>query len=146
MGSAGKVISSLAGAVALALVAQAVQGATMPEETVKQYLKAMQEHRFEDAYSRITKKMAGSKDKEVWAKEWKYVFDAGEAKILGYELFPVKVEGETAQVACIISSQDKALNALGADEYSVFTLIKKDGEWLIDGEEQLEKPDSRFKK
>ena len=139
MRSAGKVICSLAGAVALALVAQAVHGATTPEETVKQYLKAMQGQKYDEAYKYVSKGMAGSKDGESWAKEQKYIMQTGEVKIFKYEVFPGKIEGDKAKVPNILSSQDKFLNQLGADEYELYTLVKEGGAWKIDQQEQVEK-------
>src|SRR5690349_5327957 len=52
-----------------------------PEETVKAYLAAMKDQKFEDAYKQISKGMAGNKDVESWAKEQKYIFQTGEVKI-----------------------------------------------------------------
>ena len=60
-------------------------------------------------------------------------------KIFKYEVFPGKVEGDTAKVPNILSSQDKFLNQLGADEYELYTLVKENGEWKIDQQEIVEK-------
>ncbi len=114
-------------------------GAATPEETVKSYLAAMKDHKFDEAYKQISKGMAANKDGEAWAKEQKYIFQTGEVKIFKYEVFPGKVEGETAKVPNILSSQDKFLNQLGADEYELYTLIKENGEWKIDQQEIVEK-------
>ena len=114
-------------------------GASTPEETVKTYLAAMKDHKFDEAYKQISKGMAANKDGEAWAKEQKYIFQTGEVKIFKYEVFPGKVEGDTAKVPNILSSQDKFLNQLGADEYELYTLIKEDGEWKIDQQEIVEK-------
>jgi len=114
-------------------------GASTPEETVKGYLAAMKDQKFDEAYKRISKGMAANKDSEAWAKEQKYIFQTGEVKIFKYEVFPGKVEGDTAKVPNILSSQDKFLNQLGADEYELYTLIKENGEWKIDQQEIVEK-------
>ena len=114
-------------------------GASTPEETVKSYLAAMKEQKFDEAYKTISKGMAANKDGEAWAKEQKYIFQTGEVKIFKYEVFPGKVEGETAKVPNILSSQDKFLNQLGADEYELYTLVKENGEWKIDQQEIVEK-------
>jgi len=135
------VIFSFAGAVALAFIAQAAHGTATPEETVTQYLKAMQDQKYEDAYKYVSKGMAGGKDAEAWAKEQKYIMQTGEVKIFKYQVFPGKIEGDKAKVPNILSSQDKFLNQLGADEYELYTLIKEGGAWKIDQQEQVEKSD-----
>ena len=125
-------------AIAVGAVGQSF-GAATPEETVKTYLAAMKDQKFDEAYKQISKGMAANKDGEAWAKEQKYIFQTGEVKIFKYEVFPGKVEGETAKVPNILSSQDKFLNQLGADEYELYTLIKENGEWKIDQQEIVEK-------
>lgn len=114
-------------------------GAATPEETVKTYLTAMKDQKFDEAYKQISKGMAANKDAEAWAKEQKYIFQTGEVKIFKFEVFPGKMEGDTAKVPNILSSQDKFLNQLGADEYELYTLVKEGGEWKIDQQEIVEK-------
>ena len=115
--------------------------ATTPEETVKAYLAAMKDQKFDQAYKQISKGMAGNKDEEAWSKEQKYIFQTGEVKIFKFDVYPGKVEGDTAKVPNILSSQDKFLNQLGADEYELYTLVKENGEWKIDQQEIVEKSD-----
>jgi hypothetical protein len=126
---------------ALATTAAVAADATAPEETVKSWLAAMKAHEFDKAYKHISKGMAQNKDAEAWAKEQKYIFETTDLKIFKYEVFPGKVEGETAKVPNILSSQDKFLNQLGADEYELYTLVKEDGAWKIDQQEIVEKGD-----
>lgn len=132
----------------VALGSQSARAARTPEETLDGYLKAMKEQKYDDAYKYLSKAMAGNKDAETWAKETKYQMQAAEVKIFKYQVFPAKVEGETAKVPNILSSQDKYLNQLGADEYELYTLVKEGGEWKIDQQEQVEKSDQSnwFKK
>jgi hypothetical protein len=139
MRNARRLISSLAGAVALALVAQVAHATATPEDTVKRYLKAMQDQKYDEAYKCVSKGMAGGKDAEAWAKEQKYIMQTGEVKIFKYQVFPGKIDGDKAKVPNILSSQDKFLNQLGADEYELYTLVKEDGAWKIDQQEQVEK-------
>ena len=113
--------------------------ASTPEEAVKAYLAAMKDQKFDEAYKRISKGMAANKDSEAWAKEQKYIFQTGEVKIFKYEVFQGKIEGDTAKVPNILSSQDKFLNQLGADEYELYTLVKENGDWRIDQQEIVEK-------
>ena len=112
-----------------------------PEQAVEQWLAAMKGRQFEEAYKHISKGMAGNKDVEAWAKEQKYIFETTDLKIFKYEVFPGKIDGDKAKVPNILSSQDKFLNQLGADEYELYTLIKEDGAWKIDQQEIVEKGD-----
>lgn len=131
-------------AMSIVLLAAAVataRAAATPEETVKNYLKAMQDQKFDDAYKQISKAMAGGKDAEAWAKEQKYMMQSADVKIFKFDVYPAKVEGEKAKVPNILSSQDKFLNQLGADEYELYTLVKENGDWRIDQQEQVDKSD-----
>jgi len=127
--------------VLVAVATQAVAAAASPEETVRGYLKAMQEQKYDQAYKYVSKGMAGNKDAETWAKEQKYIMQTAEVKIFKYEVFPAKIEGDKAKVPNILSSQDKFLNQLGADEYELYTLVKENDEWKIDQQELVEKSD-----
>ncbi len=127
---------------------QPARAARTPEETLEGYLKAMKEQKYDDAYKYLSKAMTGNKDQETWAKETKYQMQAAEVKIFKYQVFPAKIEGDVAKVPNILSSQDKYLNQLGADEYELYTLVKENGEWKIDQQEQVEKSEQSkwFKK
>jgi hypothetical protein len=132
-------VVAMAGVAIATLVAQAAYAAATPEDTVKQYLKAMQDQKYDEAYKYVSKGMAGNKDAEAWAKEQKYLMQTAEVKIFKYEVFPAKLEGDKARVPNILSSQDKFLNQLGADEYELYTLVKENGTWKIDQQEQVDK-------
>jgi hypothetical protein len=130
----------LAVASAAVLVTTAtVRAAATPEDTVRQYLKAMQDQKYEEAYKQISKAMTGGKDSEAWAKEQKYMMQSAEVKIFKFDVYAAKVAGSTAKVPNILSSQDKFLNQLGADEYELYTVIKENGDWKIDQQEQVDK-------
>lgn len=131
----------LAVASAAVLAAATVRAASTPEDTVRQYLKAMQDQKYDQAYKQISKGMAGGKDAEAWAKEQKYIMESVDAKIFKFDVYPAKVEGNIAKVPNILSSQDKALNQLGVDEYELYTLVKENGDWRIDQQEQVDKAD-----
>jgi hypothetical protein len=135
-------VAALVAALVVGLGARgALAASTTPEDTVKQYLKAMQDQKYDEAYKYISKAMAGNKDAETWAKEQKYMMQTAEVKIFKYDVYPAKVEGEKAKVPNILSSQDKFLNQLGADEYELYTLVKEDGAWKIDQQEQVDRSD-----
>lgn len=136
-----RTLATLAMAALVVLGAATVRAASTPEDTVKQYLKAMQDQKYEDAYKQISKAMAGGKDSEAWSKEQKYMMETAGVHIFKFDVYPAKVEGETAKVPNILSSQDKFLNQLGADEYELYTVIKENGDWRIDQQEQVDKSD-----
>jgi hypothetical protein len=127
--------------VVLASAAGLARAAATPEDTVRAYLKAMQDRKFDQAYKHISKAMAGGKDAEAWSKEQKYMMETADVKIFKFDVYPAKVEGETAKVPNILSSQDKFLNQLGADEYELYTLVKENGDWKVDQQEQVDKSD-----
>ena len=131
----------LAAALTTMTAATNARAASTPEDTVRQYLKAMQDQKYDQAYKQISKAMAGGKDAEAWAKEQKYMMQTADVKIFKFDVYPAKVEGETAKVPNILSSQDKFLNQLGADEYELYTLVKENGDWKIDQQEQVDKSD-----
>jgi hypothetical protein len=117
---------------------------TSPEDTVRQYLKALQENRFPDAYQYTSSSLHRGLGKEEWAKEQQYIVQMGEVKIFGFQVFDaIMVEGK-ARVPNILKSQDKYLNQLGLDEHEVYDLIKEEGQWkvdqqtLVDGAERRE--------
>lgn len=112
-----------------------------PEETVKRYLTALKAGNFADAYQYISKSMARNKEKEEWVKEQQWVMQMAEAKIFDFKVYPAKVEGEKAYVPNVLSSQDKFLNQLGAEEQELYTLIREEGRWKISQQQIVERED-----
>ena len=112
-----------------------------PEDTVKGYLKAMQDQKFPDAYDYVSSTLRGGKGREEWAKEQQYIVQVGEVKIFGYKVYKAEIVGDTAKVPNILKSQDKYLNQLGLDEHEVYTLVKEDGAWKIDQQMLVEGAD-----
>ncbi|MGH7821555.1 MAG: hypothetical protein ACREQ9_17460 [Candidatus Binatia bacterium] len=112
-----------------------------PEETVREYLQALQDQNFARTYELVSEGMKKDRNtgqprsKEAWIKESQYVVQFSEAKIFEFQVFPGKVEGEKSFVPNILSSQDKFLNQLGADEHELYTLVKEGGRWKIDQQE-----------
>ena len=136
-----RVLGAAAAAILVVLTATTLRAAGTPEETVRAYLKAMQDQKYEEAYKQISKGMAQGKDAEAWAKEQKYMMQSADVHIFKFDVYPAKVDGEKAKVPNILSSQDKFLNQLGADEYELYTLVKEGGDWKIDQQEQVDKSD-----
>ncbi len=117
-----------------------------PEEILKRYLNALQNQQFDKAYDVVSKAMKTDrksgqvKSKEVWVKESQYIFAFSEAKIFDFKVLPGKQEGDKALVPNILSSQDKFLNQLGVEEYELYTLVKEDGGWKVDRQEEVIEP------
>ena len=112
-----------------------------PEETVRRYLGAVKDGRFEVAYDLISKAMRGDKEREVWVKEQRALMAFADVKIFDFKVQPAKVEGDTARVPDVLSSQDRFANQLGLTEYELYTLIKEDGAWKVDSQLIVEPPD-----
>jgi hypothetical protein len=55
-----------------------------------------------------------------------------DVKIFEFDVHPGKVEGETAYVPNVLSSQDRFVNQLGLTEYELYTLVREDGVWKVD--------------
>ena len=135
-----KITCALAFSLYVAAVLAAPAGAADPtaEDTVRDYLQALQDQNFSKTYELVSKGMRTDrnsgqvKSKEAWVRESQYIFQFSEVKIFDFQIFPGKVEAEKAYVPNILSSQDKFLNQLGAEEYELYTLVREDGRWKID--------------
>src|SRR5213594_1596001 len=103
-----------------------------PEETVRRYLQALKDGRFDAAYDLVSKAMRQGKDREVWVKEQKTGMSFADVKIFDFDVYPGKVEGDLAYVPNVLSSQDRFVNQLGLTEYELYTLIKEEGTWRVD--------------
>ena len=112
-----------------------------PEETVRHYLQDVKDGNFDDAYELVSKAMRRGKDKEVWAKEQKAGMAFAEVKVFEFHVQPAKVDGDTARVPNVLSSQDRFVNQLGLTEYELYTLVKEDGRWKVDQQTIVEPPD-----
>jgi hypothetical protein len=113
------------------------------EDTVRGYLKAMQENRFSDAYDFVSTTLRRGKNQEEWSKEQQYIVQMGEVKIFGYQVFDAVMVADKARVPNILKSQDKYLNQLGLDEHEVYDLIREDGQWRIDQQTLVEGSERR---
>src|SRR5262245_28197462 len=69
-----------------------------PEETVRRYLQALKDRKFDDAYGLVSKAMRGGKEREVWVKESEVFSASAEVKIFSFSVHPGKVEGDKAYV------------------------------------------------
>jgi hypothetical protein len=114
-----------------------------PEETLKRYLTALQSQDFDKAYDLVSnamktdRKTGKIKSREVWSKQSQYVFDFSEAKIFDFAVGNAKIDGDTALVPNLLSSQDRFLNQLGVDEHELYSLVKEDGAWKVDRQQEV---------
>ena len=118
--------------------AQSPAPALTPEETVTRYLDALKAGNFAAAYAYLSRGMVQNKSRADWAKEQQWEMQMSDAKIFEFHVYPGKIEGETARVPDLLSSQDKFLNQLGLPEHELYTLIREDGRWKIDQQQLLE--------
>jgi hypothetical protein len=140
-------IALVVGLVALAFAAAALAAApaatATPEEVLRRYLTAMQAQKFDDAYDVVSKAMKMDrktgqvKSKDVWVKEAQYLYNFSEAKIFDFQIGKASIEGDKALVPNLLSSQDKFLNQLGVEEYELYTLVKEDGAWKVDSQQEV---------
>jgi hypothetical protein len=132
-------------AMAFATVARAATPAdtVTPEEVLKRYLAAAQAQKFDEAYDLVSKAMkmdrktGQAKSKDVWVKEQQYIYSFAEAKIFDFQVGKAKIEDNKALVPNLLSSQDKFLNQLGVEEYELYTLVKEDGGWKVDSQQEV---------
>jgi phosphatidylserine/phosphatidylglycerophosphate/cardiolipin synthase-like enzyme len=116
----------------LAVVTATIAGATparaagTPEDTVRQYLKAMQDQKYDEAYKQISKAMAGGKDAEAWAKEQKYMMQSADVKIFKFDVYPAKVDGNTpartrlTKTAAVVYNRLLPNNQIGHNKFVVY--------------------------
>lgn len=109
---------------------------------VEDYLVAMQEHRFEDAYDDVTTNMTDGKSRGEWAALQKLFYEGGEVNIFGIDVRAPQVpEGAAdcsarAMVPNVLKSRDK-FNNQGLTEFEVYTVVATDGGWRIDAQQTL---------
>jgi len=127
--------------VVLVSSAFAAPAAMSPEDTIRRYLRDTKEGNFDDAYDLVSKAMRRGEDKEVWVKEQKAGMAFAEVKVFEFHVQPAKVDGDTARVPNVLSSQDRFVNQLGLTEYELYTLVKEDGRWRVDQQTIVEPPD-----
>ena len=127
--------------VVLVSSAFAAPAAMSPEDTIRRYLQDTKEGNFDDAYDLVSKAMRRGEDKEVWVKEQKAGMAFAEVKVFEFHVQPGKIDGDTARVPNVLSSQDRFVNQLGLTEYELYTLVKEDGRWKVDQQTIVEPSD-----
>ena len=141
--ASSKIVLLLAALVVAAGLAAASAEEATPEDVLKRYMAAIQSQKFDQAYDLVSKAMKTDrktnqvKSKDVWVKESQYIFSFSEAKIFDFQVGKAKIEGDKALVPNLLSSQDKFLNQLGVEEYELYTLVKEDGAWKVDQQQEV---------
>src|SRR5438046_9493392 len=110
------------GALALLVVAGAAAAdptPLSPEETVRRYLQALKDGRFDAAYDLVSKAMKQGKDREVWVKEQKTGMAFADVKIFELHVHAGKVEGSTADVPNVLYSEDRSVDERGDSDAGV---------------------------
>ncbi len=126
----------------------AAQGATPcadgsgPKTALENYLTAMQQHRFADAYAFVGVNMTDGKSRDEWAALQKLFYEGGDVNILSIDIrAPQGTAADsacmnTAQVPNVLKSRDK-FNNQGTTEFEVYVAVKDGEAWKIDGQETL---------
>lgn len=118
-----------------------------PEGAVANYLSAMQDHRFNDAFDFVTSKMTDGKPREEWVGLQKLFYEGGAVNIFGIDIRDAQEAqgdaacGALAIVPNVLKSRDK-FNNQGTTEFELYTTARNGDVWQVDGQETLfDQPD-----
>ncbi len=115
--------------------------ADSPEEVLRTYLQALKTSQFGDAYDVASRGMRQGKSKELYVKEAQAMMGVADVKIFDFTVYPATVEGDKALVPNVLESQDRFINTLGLTEHELYTLVREDGAWRVDGQTLVEPQD-----
>ena len=114
-----------------------------PRAAVEQYLRAMKEQRFGDAYGVVTAKMTDGKPREEWAALQAKMFELGGVKLGEIDVRPaVRSQGQDgscapeAKVPNVLRAAD-VLNNQGSTEFETYTVVLEGKTWKVDAQETL---------
>jgi len=116
-----------------------------PEEILKRYLTATQNQKFDDATSWFSKAMKTDrksgqvKSKEVWSKESQYIFSFSKRRS-SISRSQRGRSKRTRRWCRIAQLAGQFLNQLGVEEYELYTLVKEDGGWKVDSQQEVIEP------
>jgi len=109
---------------------------------VRNYLTAMQEHRFEDAFDFVTESMTDRKSREDWASLQRMFYQGGGVVIYSIDERVAHLSrgeltcDETAIVPNVLKSKDN-FNNQGLTEFELYAIVKRKEKWLVDSQETL---------
>jgi hypothetical protein len=114
-----------------------------PRTAVLNYIAAMKEGRFEDAYRFVTATMTDSQSATDWALQQSNMFKIAKVVInkidvrRGHrDLKNIFMCAADAKVSNVLHASD-VLNNQGSMEFEIYNLVQDDGEWKIDSQETL---------
>lgn len=114
-----------------------------PRSAVVNYLTAMKDKRFEDAYDHVTTTMTDARPRDEWAGLQRKMFELGGVSLGDPDVRaaqrPAAADGScppTAKVPNVLRAQD-VLNNQGSVEFEVYTVVLQDGTWRVDAQETL---------
>jgi hypothetical protein len=147
LGEYGKMRMQLIGLLVLlmpfaTIAKEACPDGSGPKAAVANYLGEMQNHKFSDAFPFVTANMTDGKELGEWAALQKLFYEGGGVNIFGIDIRAPLVDGEDsgcearAIVPNVLKSRDK-FNNQGTTEFEIYTVLKSDAGWQIDGQETL---------
>ena len=114
-----------------------------PRAAVVDYLTAMQEKRFEDAYAHVTATMTDGRPREEWAALQRKMFELGGVSLGDPDVRTAqrasRADGsceDAAKVPNVLRAVD-VLNNQGSTEFEVYTVLRQEGSWRVDSQETL---------
>ncbi len=114
-----------------------------PRAAVVDYLTAMQEKRFEDAYAHVTATMTDGRPREEWADLQRKMFELGGVSLGAPDARPAhrasRADGsceDAAKVPNVLRATD-VMNNQGSTEFEVYTVLQQDGVWRVDSQATL---------
>lgn len=115
---------------------------TGAHEAVLNYLTAMHQNRFEDAFDYVTTAMTDGRSRQDWSALQARAYQPGKVQIYGVD--PRRAVAAPGDSACstraivpnILSSRDR-LNEHGTVEFEIYRTVRDDHGWRIDSQETL---------
>ncbi len=114
----------------------------LPQKALTNYLEAMQERRFLDAFKFVSDSMTDGRSKKDWAELQEMFYTGGGVIIFGIDVRQAiattsDIEcASTAIVPNILKSRDN-FNNQGITEFEIYTIVRRDERWLVDSQETL---------
>jgi hypothetical protein len=105
----------------------------------------MQNQQFSVAFGLASRGMKRDRSEQVWTEEMRNLFQPSQAEIIEFEVYPGKIEGESAYVPGITTLQDKFLHHLRVEERKLYLLVKEQGAWKIERQEAVVSSDDLAK-
>ena len=113
-----------------------------PRSAVENYITAMSEYRFNDAFDFVSVNMTDGKNRDDWAGQQSTWYKGGEVTIFGKDVRQAHVTDDDiacekkATVPNILKSRDK-YNTQGTTEFEYYITVKDGDAWKVDSQETL---------